>query len=185
MQLPSACWAVLAGNGKISRRFSFKVAPERWELTVPKQGLRKIRHGNLVEFVDGILVAIVVDDEWKGGLRRGGNTGAHACLPLATHHCDLALRCALPVFGFPLQAERRRSPILCNQNLVFRFCSYRSLEAHEAKKGGVQSTRESAGPRCNRNRAGREMEQRTWVGSSSWLPICPTSAMAPNQCVSG
>ena len=58
-----------------------------------KQRLRQVWHrSDLVKLVDRILVAIVVDDKWKDGLRWGGNTGAHAMALKAgiTWYCYVA-----------------------------------------------------------------------------------------------
>ena len=70
---------MLAGNCEVSCCFPFVEAPEWGKLAVPKEGLHQVRHGcDSVKLMDGILIAIVVDDEWKNRLRWGGNTGAHA-----------------------------------------------------------------------------------------------------------
>ena len=76
---PQESGAVLAGNSEVRRRFPFVEAPEWWKLAVPKEGLRHVRHGcDLVKFMDSILIAVVVDDEWKNSLWWGSNTGTHA-----------------------------------------------------------------------------------------------------------
>ena len=70
---------MLAGKSEVSCRFPLVEAPEWGKLAVPKEGLRQVRHGcDSVKLMDGILIAVVVDDEWKNRLRWGGNTGAHA-----------------------------------------------------------------------------------------------------------
>ena len=44
-----------------------------------KERLRQVRHGSdSVEFVNGILVAVVVDYQWQDGLWWGGDAGTNA-----------------------------------------------------------------------------------------------------------
>ena len=70
---------MLAGNCEVGCRFPFVEAPVWRKLTVPKEGLRQGRHGcDLVKFMDSILIAVVVNDEWKNSLWWGGNTGTNA-----------------------------------------------------------------------------------------------------------
>ena len=70
---------MLTGNGEISCRFPFMEAPVWRKLPVPEEGLCQVRHGcDLVKFMDSILIAVVVDDEWKNSLWWGGNTGTNA-----------------------------------------------------------------------------------------------------------
>ena len=58
---------------------NFMEAPVWRKLPVPKEGLCQVRHGrDLVEFMDGILVTVVVDDERENGLWRGCNAGTDA-----------------------------------------------------------------------------------------------------------
>ena len=60
---------MLTGNREVCRRLPFVEAPVWRKLPVPKEGLCQVRRGrDLVEFMDGILVTVVVDDEWENGL---------------------------------------------------------------------------------------------------------------------
>ena len=60
-EIPARCCEVCC-------RLPFVEAPVWRKLIVPKEGLCQVRHGrDLVEFVDGILGTVVVDDECRKG----------------------------------------------------------------------------------------------------------------------
>ena len=108
LRRPQESGAVLAGNCKVSCRFPFVEAPEWWKFAVPEEGLHQVRHGcDLVKLMKSILVAVVVDDEWKNSQRWGGDTGAHTVTleariawnchkagPVGGHGCE-GTECAL------------------------------------------------------------------------------------------
>ena len=75
---------------------------------MPKEGLRQVRHGcDSVELVDGVLVTVVVDDEWQDSLWWGSNAGTDAmtlearvtwdshAAGLAGGHCRQGAECTL------------------------------------------------------------------------------------------